>query len=31
LLNRPQVIEYIEIGRHFHRARVLTSIDPRDE
>lgn len=31
LSGRPAVIEYVEIGRHFHRARVLTSIDPRDE
>jgi hypothetical protein len=28
---RPAVIEYVETGRHFHRARVLTAIDPRDE
>lgn len=27
---KPAVIEYVEIGRHFHRARVLASIDPRD-
>lgn len=27
---RPAVIEYVEIGRFFHRARILTSIDPRD-
>ena len=30
LQGQPAIIEYVEIGRHFHRARVLTSIDPRD-
>jgi ribonuclease G len=31
LTGRPSVIECIENGRWFHRSRVLTSADPRDE
>jgi hypothetical protein len=28
---RPAVIEIIKIGRWFHTARAITSLDPRDE
>jgi ribonuclease G len=31
LTGRPSVVEIVEIGNWFHRARVLTSVDPRDE
>ncbi|HEX8552446.1 MAG TPA: Rne/Rng family ribonuclease [Abditibacteriaceae bacterium] len=30
LLGRPAVVEFIEVDRHYQRARVLTSVDPRD-